>query len=322
MLSPKESCYSFLLLMFLRSFMKHLKIGTRQSPLALIQAAQVKAHLEKARGLITDVWPMESQGDLIKGDLKEAGGKALFCSGLNHELLSKHVDLVVHSLKDMEPEQDPQFATFYLLPAADMSDVFIGRDTFANLEEKALRVGTSSPRRAAQINYYMPHASIVPLRGNMLTRLDKLTKGECDAMLMAKAGVDRQNLAHEILSRGFVITKLSTEKFIPAAGQGIIAVQCRSADRELCSALDSLQLDDVYKRATVEKAFLSELSGDCHTAVGVYAHIAGDNVHLNVAYYENSREIRMQESFLFKDYPHIVIEMVKKIESYHGKVAS
>ncbi len=300
--------------------MKKYRIGTRKSPLALIQAEEVKKKLQSySTEACFEIFSMKSEGDIIKGDLAQYGGKALFCSNLNKALLNNQLDLVVHSHKDMEPVEDNNLRTFFILPAGSISDVLITEKNTSNPDELKLTVGTSSPRRTAQIKRKFPYARIEPIRGNLMTRLEKLSQGTYGALILAEAGLERQNLLGEIEKRGFKITPLCLEDFLPSAGQGIIAVQCRASDIDLCQLLSKLQIRTVFQRATVEKAFLRTFSGNCHTAIGVYAYVSKADICLRIAYYLENNSIHHKRTFSFNKHEGNIKEMVKEI---HAKLVN
>ena len=239
-----------------------LKIGTRSSPLAMVQATYARDLLIQA-GLEATILPLTTSGDaLVDKCLKDLGGKALFTKELECALLEERIDLAVHSLKDVEHTRPEGLAIACVPERADPRDAFIGSASFEDLPHGAV-LGTSSPRRAAQALLMRPDLTIVPFRGNVGTRLTKLENGVASGTFLAAAGLKRL---------GITLPKmqiLEPHTMVPAAGQGALAFECRSGDVALIQALEAHE--DPLARACVdmERDFLRILGGDCHTPVGV-----------------------------------------------------
>jgi hydroxymethylbilane synthase len=250
-----------------------LTLGTRGSPLALAQARMVADALEKAHG-----WPagsvvlkaVRTSGDKIQDrPLAEAGGKALWTKELDLALLSGETDLSVHSMKDVESDRPEFLAIAAMLERADVRDRLIGAGSIERLPHGA-RVGTSSPRRAAQLLSQRPDLEIVPIRGNVETRLGKVERGEVDSTLLAAAGLDRLGLEAGVA--------VPVETMLPAAGQAAIGVECRADDamvRELLAAIDH---EPTHAAVESERAFSRALGGTCHSPVGALAVIEDGSV--------------------------------------------
>src|SRR5512139_4173905 len=211
-------------------------IGTRGSPLALAQAHMVATALKQAHG-----WPegkveirtVKTSGDRIQDrPLAEVGGKALWTKELDLALLAGDTHCSVHSMKDVESERPDTLAIAAMLPRADVRDRLIGASTIAELPQGA-RVGTSSPRRAAQLKRLRPDLSVVSIRGNVDTRLAKLAAGEVDATLLAAAGLDR-------LDRHDVGSPVDLTEMLPAPAQGAIGIECRSDDMAAIALLQAI----------------------------------------------------------------------------------
>ena len=251
-----------------------LRIGSRGSPLALAQARMAADALRAAHG-----WPEEAveivaittSGDRIQDrPLAEVGGKALWTRELDRCLLDGRTDLSVHSMKDVETIRAPTLTVAAMLPRADPRDRLVGADSLAALPAGA-RVGTSSPRREAQLRARRPDLAIVTMRGNVQTRLAKLERGEADATLLAAAGLDRLGL-HDV---GTVVDDL-----LPAPAQGAVGLEVRSDRPDLVSLVEAV--DDSATSACVrtERAFLAALGGDCRSAVAAHAEWADGTVLL------------------------------------------
>jgi hydroxymethylbilane synthase len=246
----------------------NLIFATRPSPLARYQTAQVMSLLKAA-------WPrlecreqvITTQGDqMIDQPLPEIGGKGLFTSELESALLSGQVHVAVHSLKDLPVEETPGI-TIAAVPARDSAfDVLISakNETLSNLPEAA-RVGTSSPRRAAQLLACRPDLTLLPIRGNIETRLRKLRSGEYEALVLASAGLTRLGLQEQITET------LPLDMMLPAPGQGALAIQCRVQDLDTHRLLATIHDPVTFASVTAERAFLAGLGGQCSLAIGAFA---------------------------------------------------
>jgi hydroxymethylbilane synthase len=250
-----------------------LRIGTRGSPLALAQATQVRASLAAAHGIAPERIALEiirTTGDVIRDrPLAEFGGKGLFTKEIEEALIAGAVDLAVHSAKDMPTVLPGGLAIAAALAREDPRDVFISRKA-KTLRELPLgtTVGTASLRRQAQVKRLRPDLKVVPFRGNVETRLRKLDAGEVDATLLALAGLKRLGLADAATAI------LPIEEFLPAVGQGIIALETRADDtrtRDLLAAIDHAESATAL---ACERAFLAVLDGSCRTPIAGHATIS------------------------------------------------
>jgi hydroxymethylbilane synthase len=246
-------------------------IGTRGSPLARWQAEWVRSALrERFSGTEVELLVIKTQGDrILDVPLAQVGGKGLFVKEIEEALLAGRVDLAVHSMKDM-PGEIPAGLAVGAVPEREIpTDVFISRDG-RGLQETPSggAVGTSSLRRAAQLRHLRPDLQIVPLRGNLDTRLRKLDQGNLAAVVLAAAGVKRLGLAQRITEY------LSPELVLPAVGQGALCIQIRAHDPRIRSMVAAL--DHPATRAAVggERAFLRRLEGGCQVPVAGYGSIA------------------------------------------------
>ena len=251
------------------------RIVARKSPLALAQAGAVAAALSRARpGIETEIRGVSTRGDEITDrPLAEVGGKELFVKGLQGELLAGRGDCAVHSLKDMAAVSEGRFSLAAVGFAEDARDAAVCREGAALGELRdGARVGTSSPRRAALLRERFPNLRAVPMRGNLRTRLAKLDAGECDALILAAAGLIRMGL------RGRISEFLAADVFVPAVGQGILAAECaEEGSAEVVGILDS---PEVRVRALAERSFSAAVGGDCHTPLGAHAVLEGERVKL------------------------------------------
>ncbi|MGZ8299963.1 MAG: hydroxymethylbilane synthase [Rhodoplanes sp.] len=251
-----------------------LRIGTRGSPLALAQAEQVRARLAAAHGLASaaiDVCVIRTSGDAIQDrPLAEVGGKGLFTKEIEQALFENKVDLAVHSAKDMETVLPPGLVVTAFLEREDVRDAFISRraTSLSDLPRGAI-VGTASLRRQAIVRRLRPDLQVVSLRGNVETRLRKLDAGEVDATLLALAGLKRLGLT-EAASSVF-----SVDEFLPAVGQGAIAIETRAGDARTRTLVAAINDADTMAALTAERAFLAALDGSCKTPIAGHAKIAG-----------------------------------------------
>ena len=258
-------------------------IGTRGSQLALWQARWVESQMEGAGLLI-----IKTSGDRISAAaLPEVGGKGLFTKEIEEALLDGRADVAVHSLKDLPTEMDPRLVIAAVPRREDVRDALVGH-TLATLLHGA-RVGTGSPRRAAQLRHVRPDLVVESIRGNVDTRLRKLDEGQYDAIVLAAAGLRRLGLD------GRIAEYLSLEIMCPAVGQGALAIQCRADDSETRGRLEVL--DDVGARAEVaaERALLAELGGGCRVPIGGSARLEGGTLRLTavVASADGGRLVRV-----------------------------
>jgi hydroxymethylbilane synthase len=273
--------------------MANFRIGSRGSQLALWQANHISGLLQQ-RGHTTSIEIIKTTGDKITDvALSKVGTKGMFTKEIEEALAEERIDLAVHSLKDLPTELPPGFALAAIPPREDARDVFLSVN-FARIEDlpEGARVGTSSLRREAQLHGIRKDLNIVPLRGNVDTRLRKLESGEFDGIILAAAGVARLGLHTNM--REYI----SLEQMCPAAGQGALAVETRVDDS---ATVDALQfLDDAGTRAAVEceRAALNALGGGCQVPIGAFAEVNAGGLHLRavVASPDGSEIIREQAS--------------------------
>jgi hydroxymethylbilane synthase len=250
-----------------------LRIGTRGSPLALAQARQVRERLAAAHGLAPEaiaIATIRTTGDAIRDrPLADLGGKGLFTKEIEEALASGAVDLAVHSAKDMPTVLPAGLAIAATLPREDARDVFISRKG-ANLRDlpPGAMVGTASLRRQALVKRLRPDLGVVALRGNVETRLRKLDEGAADAILLALAGLKRLGLANAVTAI------LPVDEFLPAVGQGIIAIETREDDGRTRALLDPVNDGAAATALAAERAFLAVLDGSCRTPIAGHAIVA------------------------------------------------
>jgi len=240
-----------------------LRIGTRGSPLALVQARLVAEALRAAHDWDEEavaLVPITTSGDVIQDrPLAEVGGKALWTKELDACLAEGRTDFSVHSMKDVETIRPTTFAIAAMLERADTRDRLIGAESIEALPEGAV-VGTSSPRRTAQLLARRPDLETVSIRGNVQTRLAKVARGEVDATLLAAAGLDRLGIDEGV-----------PLDLLPAPAQGAIGVEIRADRDDLRALLSAIDHAPTHAAVKAERAFLAALGGDCHSAVAALA---------------------------------------------------
>ncbi len=260
---------------------KQIVIGSRGSRLALAQTAQVASYIEAADPeIIVEIKKIETTGDKrLDVTLDKIGGKGLFVKELDKALMEGEIHLAVHSLKDMPMEESDEIPVVAYSKREDPRDVLVlprGKQE----GKYGGRIGCSSFRRRLQAERLFPGADFVPVRGNILTRLEKLDRGEFDALILAAAGLKRAGLSHRI-SRYF-----STEEILPAAGQGILAVQGRKGQD--VSFLAGYGQPASEAAALAERAFVRRLDGGCTSPVAAYAETVEGRLHLKGLFYNGT----------------------------------
>lgn len=256
-----------------------LKIGTRGSPLALVQAHEVRRRLMDAFALPDDAFEIvviSTLGDRIQDrPLKEVGGKGLFTREIEHDLLQGVIDIAVHSMKDMPVLQPEGLQLDCYLPREDVRDAFVS-PRFGGISEllEGAVVGTSSLRRKAQLLSRRPDLTVVEFRGNVQTRLKKLNDGVAEATFLAMAGLNR-------LGRKDVpCTPIECEDMLPAIAQGAIGIERRQNDGRVGEMLAAIHDHPTGLRLAAERAFLAALDGSCQTPIAGLAELSGDRLRL------------------------------------------
>lgn len=249
--------------------MRHLRIGTRGSLLAKWQAEWVRKQLFASAGVEAEIVIIKTSGDKMQvAPLAQIGGKGIFIKELEEALLEEAIDLAVHSVKDVPTDTPSRLMFPSVCRREDVRDCLVGPSgtTLATLREGA-RVGTGSLRRQAQLRHIRPDLDVRDLRGNVDTRLRKAESGEYEAVMLAKAGLDRLGWSARITET------LSPEIFLPAVGQGAIAIECRLRDTEAAELVG--RLDDAETRTAIiaERALLAALQGGCQVPLGAWARI-------------------------------------------------
>lgn len=255
-----------------------IKLGTRGSPLALWQSNHVMGLIRhKNPSVHVELVKIETSGDRLKDvSLKDQGGKGLFVKEIEEQLLNGRIDFAVHSIKDIPGHLPRGLQLTAVLKRADPRDVFLAHSV-SSLKElhKGAHVGTSSPRRMAQLKHLRPDLTIVEYRGNVETRINKMVAGQVDATILAAAGLERLGLTSHICQY-FEVTEM-----IPAIGQGAIGIETRADATELNAFLkETLHHLETGTSVAAERALLAAIGGDCYTPVAGYAQRRGEMLHM------------------------------------------
>ncbi len=274
-----------------------VRIGTRGSPLALAQAHEARARLIAAHPALAApgaivIHVIRTTGDKVQDrPLNEVGGKGLFTKEIEEALLAGEIDLAVHSMKDMPTWLPDGLVIECLLPREDARDVLIATagTSIASLPQGAV-VGSASLRRAAQVKALRPDLAIVPLRGNVETRIAKVKRGDATATLLALAGLKRLH------KEDAATAILSTDEILPAVAQGAIGLETRAGDARMQELLAPLNHAETFTRVTAERACLAVLEGSCRTPIAAFAELTGDALRLRalIALPDGSRVHRQE----------------------------
>lgn len=245
----------------------------------MAQAHEARARLCRALGWdesAVELVPVLASGDKVQDrPLAEIGGKALWTKELDAWLAEGRIDGAVHSMKDVETLRPEWLAIAAILPRADVRDVLLGAASIRGIPEGA-RVGTSAPRRAAQMLHQRPDLTVVPIRGNVATRIARLAAGEADVTLLAAAGLER-------LGETGVGHPLETDDWLPAPAQGAIGIECRTDDAQVREWLSAIDHAPSRAQVMAERALLAALGGSCHSPIAVLTRSAGEHLAMTAA---------------------------------------
>lgn len=254
-------------------------IGSRGSELALWQANYIKKELKRIhKNLFVEIKIIKTKGDkILNKALSKIGDKSLFTKELEEELLNNKIDIAVHSLKDLETSLPKGLKLAVVTKRHPVEDVLIAKKkrlTLASLPENAI-VATGSLRRKSQLLHLKPDLKIVGLRGNVPTRIDKFIKSNWDAIILARAGVERLNLKKHISSY------IKTYEIVPAVGQGALGIEINEQNKRAAGLIKPLHDEKTFTEITAERAFLKALGGGCQVPIGAYAVIKSNGLYLS-----------------------------------------
>jgi hydroxymethylbilane synthase len=274
---------------------KPLRLGTRASPLAMAQAHMVRAQLLAVHSWAEDlieICPVVASGDkILDRALAEVGGKALWTKELDQWLISGEIDFSVHSMKDVETHRPTEFTIAAMLERADVRDRLIGAQSIAALPQGA-RVGTSAPRRHAQLLAIRPDLVICLFRGNVQTRLAKLAAGEAQATLLAAAGLER-------LSMDDVGVAIAVEEMLPAPSQGAIGIETLVSNYDVTRWISAINHAPTFTCVNAERGLLAGLSGDCRSPVAGLAVIKDTHIWLRCEIYSGDGQYKETGEIMF-----------------------
>ena len=275
-----------------------IKIATRQSELAMYQANFAANEIKKSiKDVEVELIPMTSEGDQTNKPLHEIGGKGLFISTLESALELNKVDIAVHSLKDVPASLDPKFKIINVFKRESPSDLLLSKDgkSFSDFLENAT-IGTSGPRRKAQINYLRPDIKTIPVRGNIATRINKLNEGYFDGLVVAKAAINRLGLQQNSY-------EFSIDEMLPAASQGHIAIECLSSNKEIIETLESIGDSKELILANAERSFVASMDGGCLSPIAILCQNFNDEIKVTgkVLSYKGDKLIYKKMNSSFKD---------------------
>lgn len=276
-----------------------IRIGTRASKLALWQATHV-AELIHPSGYRTEIVPIETRGDkILDVAIAKIGSKGVFTEEIEEKLLEGSIDIAVHSAKDLSSYMADELELIAFTEREIVNDVVISRDKQLKLDQEGITIGTSSTRRVAFVKHFYPHAKTVSIRGNLQTRLAKLDAGECDALILAYAGVHRMGYDNLITER------IETSYFVPPVGQGTIAVQCHKKISFEKKEIIRRWVNDVPTENCLraERAFLKTLEGGCSIPSFGYATIEGSMVAMKagIISLDGAEMIKIKKSAAIED---------------------
>jgi len=274
--------------------MHGLRLGTRGSPLALAQARKVAAAIETAQrwpeGYV-EVITLKTTGDKVQDrPLSEIGGKGLWTKELDTALIDGKLHFCVHSMKDVESVRPKEIHIAAVRPRGDVRDRLIGAESIDKLKQGAV-VGTSSKRRAAQLLRLRPDLKIVPLRGNVETRLKKVESGEIDATLLAAAGLKRLEITAG--------TAIPTEILLPAPGQAVIGMECRTNDTETQSVLTAVNNQITYDCVMAERAFTRALGATCASPVAAFCVLEDGDLRMRGQLFSEDGRDMVEDRIVF-----------------------
>jgi hydroxymethylbilane synthase len=269
-----------------------IRIGTRQSPLALAQTDLIINQMELSESEYCIV-PIISTGDKTEGLLRNQGGKALFAKELHQQLLDNNIDIAVHSMKDLETPLPTGLSIGATSKREDPRDMIILRPglDWNNLEKTAITVGTASLRREQFLKFYLnKNCKVAPCRGNIQTRINKLKDGEFDAITLAIAGLKRAKIFHNGKLNdleNFSYHVFDTETLVPASGQGTLAVVKRTDDKRFDYLLQKINHQESAEETSIERYFLENIHATCHDAIGAFAQVNNQEFTLSIMFFDH-----------------------------------
>jgi len=277
--------------------MKKIIIGARGSKLSLAYVSKVKnLILESSKDVDIHIKTIKTSGDIHQDiKLSEIGGKNLFCKEIEENLISNNIDIAVHSLKDMESVEHGDLMIEAFIKRNDPRDTLVSKKIKKLSELSNITIGSSSRRRELQLKKINKNISVVNLRGNIDTRIQKVEEKKLDAIILAAAGIKSLNLENKIS------LTFETNDMLPAVGQGIIAVQCRKGDKLISDIIKKINDKETSLCAKAERKMLQTIGGDCETAVGGLAEINNNNLKLKAQLFSDLGDESFEYELTGKD---------------------
>ena len=300
---------------------KKLIIGSRGSKLSLAYSQHVKELLLQKNTQLDDnlieIKVIKTSGDIFKNkNISEIGGKGVFVKQIEEQLLDSKIDLAVHSLKDLPTVMTNGLCINAVVKRNDPRDAFLSNSnkSFFDLKKEA-KIGTSSFRRKAQLKILRNDINVIPMRGNIDTRISKLKRKEFDAIVLSLAGIKMLNLDDEVKDI------FTTEQMLPAVGQGVIALQCKQGDERILNFLKAINDKDTFYCMLAERSLLEAIGGDCDTAVGGLAKLSNKIIYLKSELFSSDgrKKFESQGSGHFKEAKEIGYKVGEELLKKAGK---
>lgn len=285
-----------------------IKIATRKSKLAQVQTDKICEMIENKYGISSSKLLMDTMGDKILDiSLDKIGGKGLFVKDIENAILDGRADAAVHSMKDVPYELPEGFEIAAMPVREDVRDVFVSMNgcDFYNLP-MCSKIGTSSIRRSIQVKLLRPDLEIVPIRGNVQTRIDKIERENLGGIILASAGLKRLDM------QGIITNYFSPLEFIPAVGQGALGVEIlsKSTCSEMIKGINNPEVSDCVE---AERSFMRRLNGGCHTMIGCYAYLEGNLMHMIGIFEVSGRIIKKDISGIRESHLKLGIDLAERI---------
>lgn len=268
-----------------------INIGTRRSELAKVQADTVIAMIKEKLNLDGEKVLIETKGDkILDVTLDKIGGKGLFVKEIELAMLEKRADIAVHSMKDVPYDIPEEFEIVAIPIREDVRDAFVAFNNISFYDlPKGARIGTSSIRRGAQLKLLRPDVEIVPIRGNVQTRIAKIEKEKLDGIILAAAGLKRLNMEN------IITNYFEPMDMVPAVAQGALGIEMVKNHPQI-DVLKKLDFSEARICVEAERSFMAALNGDCHACIGAYAYLQGEIMHILGVYDVNGRIVKKQLS--------------------------
>ncbi|MCB2292952.1 hydroxymethylbilane synthase [Clostridium algoriphilum] len=285
-----------------------INIGTRRSELAQVQADTVISMIKEKFNIDSEKVLIETKGDkVLNVTLDKIGGKGLFVKEIEHEMLGNKVDMAVHSMKDVPYDVPSEFEIVAIPVREDVRDAFVAFNNISFYDlPKGARIGTSSIRRGTQVKILRPDIEIVPIRGNVQTRIAKIEKENLDGIILAAAGLKRLKMEN------IITNYFDPMEIVPAIAQGALGIEMVK-DHVLLAMIKELDCYDARICVDAERSFMATLNGDCHDCIGAYAYLDNDVMHMLGVYRIEGKIVKKQLSGDKNDYMKLGVDLAKNI---------